>query len=62
MRLPWGLDTLTFISANDPGWTYVDNIAVSAPEPSTWAMMLLGFGGLGLAGCRRTLKKAPVAA
>jgi hypothetical protein len=24
----------------------------SVPEPSTWAMMLLGFGGLGFAGCR----------
>ena len=23
------------------------------PEPSTWAMMLLGFGGLGYAACRR---------
>jgi uncharacterized membrane protein len=25
----------------------------SVPEPSTWAMMLLGFAGLGLAGYRR---------
>jgi probable HAF family extracellular repeat protein len=25
----------------------------SIPEPSTWAMMLLGFAGLGLAGYRR---------
>jgi len=24
------------------------------PEPSTWAMMLLGFAGLGYAGYRRT--------
>ena len=24
------------------------------PEPSTWAMMLLGFAGLGFAGYRRT--------
>jgi PEP-CTERM motif len=29
------------------------NFAASAPEPSTWAMMLLGFIGLGFAGYRR---------
>jgi len=30
------------------------NLTVSAvPEPSTWAMMLLGFSGLGFAGYRR---------
>jgi hypothetical protein len=27
---------------------------VAAPEPSTWAMMLLGFAGLGYVGYRRT--------
>lgn len=27
---------------------------VDTPEPSTWAMMLLGFAGLGFAGYRRT--------
>jgi hypothetical protein len=26
---------------------------VAVPEPSTWAMMLLGFAGLGYAGYRR---------
>ena len=26
----------------------------AAPEPSTWAMMLLGFAGLGFAGYRKT--------
>lgn len=28
----------------------------AVPEPSTWAMMLIGFGGLGFLGYRRTLK------
>jgi hypothetical protein len=27
--------------------------AISVPEPSTWAMMLLGFGGLGMLAARR---------
>ena len=29
----------------------------TVPEPSTWAMMLLGFGGLGYAGWRRGAKQ-----
>jgi hypothetical protein len=32
------------------------------PEPSTWAMMLLGFAALGFAGFRATRKPAPVTA
>ncbi len=32
------------------------------PEPSTWAMMLLGFAGLGFAGYRRARKAAPASA
>jgi hypothetical protein len=30
----------------------------AAPEPSTWAMMLLGFAGLGLAGYRASRRTA----
>jgi hypothetical protein len=32
----------------------------SAPEPSTWAMMLLGFAGLGFVATRR--RRTPIAA
>jgi hypothetical protein len=38
----------------------VTNVAVSAPEVSTWAMMLAGFAGLGFVGYRR--QKAGLAA
>ena len=31
--------------------------ATSAPEPSTWAMMLLGFAGLGLGGAREARRR-----
>ena len=30
------------------------------PEPSTWAMMLIGFAGLGFMAYRRTKKNAAV--
>jgi hypothetical protein len=68
--LPGGLSsTATSITVNVAG----DNLAVgdklvldvttggtppSVPEPSTWALMLLGFAGLGFAGWRRTTAKA----
>ena len=34
----------------------------AVPEPSTWAMMLLGFTGLGFAGYRRSRKAVSIAA
>ena len=34
----------------------------AVPEPSTWAMMLLGFAGLGYAGWRGSRKAGSVAA
>jgi PEP-CTERM motif len=34
----------------------------AVPEPSTWAMMLLGFAGLGFAGYRRARMARPASA
>jgi hypothetical protein len=47
---------LAFFGQNVSAWSEVDNVSVvgaPVPEPSTWAMMLLGFAGLGYAGYRR---------
>jgi hypothetical protein len=48
-----------FISgAEEEGFDNVRLAASGVPEPSTWAMMLLGFAGLGFAGYRRRQKLA----
>jgi PEP-CTERM motif len=48
---------LESVSWNNPGNVqtaiHVTGGATLIPEPSTWAMMLLGFVGLGFAGYRR---------
>ena len=36
--------------------------STAVPEPSTWALMALGFAGLGFVGYRKAQKKAAVAA
>lgn len=56
-----GSDSLMFTAYNNPAYTYLDNVTLSAvPEPATWAMMLVGFGGLGAAmrSRRRSIKVA----
>jgi hypothetical protein len=49
-----------------PGsWTLLDSTAIpapSVPEPSTWAMLLLGFVGIGFMAYRRKSKPALMAA
>ena len=42
--------------------TSMGGLSVSTPEPSTWAMMVLGFAGLGFAGYRSSRKTSVIAA
>ncbi len=42
-------------------YTSAGGLALGTPEPSTWAMMLAGFAGLGFAGYRSSRKRAAVA-
>lgn len=64
-NFPWTLVTggftatapttaLTFTFQHNPNWWYIDNVSAqaAAPEPATWAMLILGFGAIG-AGLRR---------
>jgi hypothetical protein len=39
----------------------VDVVQTSIPEPSTWAMLIVGFAGLGFAGWRRGRARAAIA-
>jgi hypothetical protein len=43
-------------------YTSASGLSLAAPEPSTWAMMVLGFAGLGFAGYRKSRKAVAVAA
>jgi hypothetical protein len=47
----------TLLWAPEPGITPL----IGIPEPSTWAMMLLGFAGLGFAGFRNAKAKVALA-
>jgi hypothetical protein len=50
-----GATTGQAVTTSDLGVAlYVVNAGGSIPELSTWAMMLVGFAGLGFAGYRRT--------
>lgn len=44
-----GTYTLNFTGSNPNGGAFTGNVTISAvPEASTWAMMLLGFGAVGM--------------
>jgi hypothetical protein len=57
--------TYSFLYSNDSGEPTVLRVfastTLSVPEPSTWAMMALGFAGLGFAGFRTTRRAVAVA-
>ncbi|MCG2673279.1 hypothetical protein L6637_41075 [Bradyrhizobium sp. WYCCWR 12774] len=53
-----GTDSFVIASRNDPAFNFFDDLSVQGPAPavpeaSTWAMMLLGFMGVGFAAYRR---------
>jgi hypothetical protein len=58
--------TRLFAPASTVRAQYFDNVSLdvtaAVPEPSTWAMMVLGFAGVGLVTYRRKSKPAMMAA
>jgi hypothetical protein len=52
------IDTFTGLANTRP----FDPVVAAVPEPSTWAMMILGFAGVGFMTYRRRNKMAPHAA
>ena len=48
--------SFTDLGPSDQQGNLIDNVVVTTgvPEPSTWAMMMLGFAGLGYAAFRRS--------
>ncbi|HSU99819.1 MAG TPA: PEPxxWA-CTERM sorting domain-containing protein [Roseiarcus sp.] len=61
---PFSVTELYQISSNGLSGAANDTIDLSAatvPEPSTWAMMLLGFAGLGFTAFRKSRRAASIA-
>jgi PEP-CTERM motif len=59
--LPPGLSPLSFLGTIDGGVDFARGsitLASAVPEPSTWAMMLLGLFGVGFMAYRRNDKQA----
>ena len=58
---PPGTFTIDLIDSSNNAYTYQANVS-AVPEPSTWAMMILGFAGVGFMAYRRKSKPALMAA
>ena len=56
-----GVTSITFTTPVAENW-YAFTVGTAVPEPSTWALMLLGFAGLGYAGYRRSKKSGQTVA
>ncbi len=58
-----GLDTFSVGFANDPSFDAIDNFSVTPgiPELATWAMMIIGFGGVALQLRHRWQAASPIA-
>jgi hypothetical protein len=62
-------EVLSFLSVGDgvPPMALIDGVSLTdagiggVPEPSTWAMLLIGFGGLGFAAYRRRSRNPAIA-
>ena len=55
-------DSSLYLNGNPVGTAYGTFVVAGVPEPSTWAMLLLGFAGLGFMAYRRKSKPALMAA
>jgi hypothetical protein len=53
---------VVFNALTGPDYTSAGGLTLNVPEPSTWAMMVLGFAGLGFAGFRKARKTVAIAA
>jgi hypothetical protein len=56
-----GLGDFTQVTFSSTGNAFEFTLGSAIPEPSTWAMMALGFAGLGYAAFRRNSKKGQMA-
>lgn len=56
-----GLGAFTQVTFSSTGNAFEFSLGSGVPEPSTWAMMALGFVGLGYAAFRRNSKKGQMA-
>jgi hypothetical protein len=52
-----GLDFNQVVITSDSNSFEFDNVAAAAPEPATWAMMILGFLGIGARSYRRSRRR-----